>query len=67
MLEETGRQGRHQTDSQTAHPAASCEVFIKNNNIINKEIYKGIIIGSVLQAENPEEIYLTLFSVNSIS
>jgi hypothetical protein len=45
----------------------SIKEFFSNNDIINKEIYKGIIIGDVLQAENPEEIYLTLFFPNSLS
>ena len=41
----------------------SIKEFFSNNDIINKEIYKGIIIEGVLQAGDPEEIYLTpLFS-----
>jgi hypothetical protein len=40
----------------------SIEEFFSNNDIINEEIYKGIIIEGVLRAGNPEEIYLNLFS-----
>ena len=45
----------------------SIKEFFSNNDIINKEIYKGIIIEGVLRAEDPEEIYLTLFFPNSLS
>jgi hypothetical protein len=45
----------------------SIEEFFSNNDIINEEICKGIIIEGVLRAGNPEEIYLTLFFPNSLS
>ena len=45
----------------------SIKEFFSNNDIINKEIYKGMIIEGVLQAGNPEKIYLTLFFPNSLS
>jgi predicted transcriptional regulator len=45
----------------------SIKEFFSDNDIINKEIYKGIINEGVLQVGNPEEIYLTLFSPNSMS
>ena len=45
----------------------SVKEFFSNNDIINEEIYRGIIIEGVLQAGNPEEIYLTLFFPNSLS
>ena len=45
----------------------SIKEFFSNNDIINKEIYRGMIIEGVLQAGNPDEIYLTLFSPNSLS
>ena len=45
----------------------SIKEFFSNNDIINEEIYRGIIIEGVLQAGNPEEIYLTLFFPNSLS
>jgi hypothetical protein len=41
--------------------------FFSINDIINKEIYMKIIIDGVVQAGNPEEIYLTLFSPKSLS
>jgi predicted transcriptional regulator len=45
----------------------SIKEFFSNNDIINRELYKGIISGVVLQAEDPEEIYLTLFFPKSMS
>jgi DNA-binding transcriptional ArsR family regulator len=45
----------------------SIEEFFSNNDIIDKEMYRGIIIGGVLRAGNPEEIYLNLFSPKSVS
>ena len=42
----------------------SIKEFFSNNDIINKEIYKGIISEGMLQAGNPEEIYLSLFLLN---
>jgi len=45
----------------------SIEEFFSNNDIINEEIYKGIIIEGVLQAGNPGEIYLNLFLPKSMS
>ena len=41
--------------------------FFSNNDIINREIYKGIIIGGVLLDFHPEEIYLNHFSSKSVS
>jgi hypothetical protein len=40
----------------------SIKEFFSNNDIIKKEMYKGIICGSVLRDEEPGEIYLSLFS-----
>lgn len=45
----------------------SIKEFFSNNDIINEEIFKGIICGGVLQAGNPEEIYLNLFLPKSMS
>jgi len=45
----------------------SIKEFFSNNDIINKEIYKGIIIEGVLQDGDPEKIYLAPFSPNSLS
>ena len=45
----------------------SIEEFFSNNDIINEEIYKGIICGGALQAGNPGEIYLNLFLPKSMS
>jgi hypothetical protein len=45
----------------------SIEEFFSNNDIINEEICKGIIIEGVLKAGIPEEIYLSLFFPNSLS
>ena len=45
----------------------SIEEFFSNNDIINEEIYKGIIIEGVLRAGNPGEIYLNLFLPKSMS
>ena len=45
----------------------SIEEFFSNNNLINKEIYEGIVIEGVLRAGNPEEIYLNLFLPKSMS
>ena len=45
----------------------SIEEFFSNNDIINKEIYKGIISEGLLWDGNPEEIYLNLFSSKSVS
>ena len=45
----------------------SIKEFFSNNDIINKEMYKGIIIEGVLQDGDPEKIYLTPFSPNSLS
>jgi hypothetical protein len=39
--------------------------FFSNNDIIDKEMYKGIWNEGVLQGGNPEEIYLSLFSSKS--
>jgi hypothetical protein len=41
--------------------------FFSNNDIINKEICKGIISEGLLWDRNPEEIYLNLFSSKSVS
>jgi len=40
----------------------SIKEFFSNNDIINEEIYKGIIIEGMLQAGNPGEIYISCFS-----
>lgn len=40
----------------------SIKEFFSNKDIINKEMCKGIMNGGVLQAGNPEELYLTFFS-----
>ena len=45
----------------------SIEEFFSNNDIINEEMYKGIICGGVLQAGNPGEIYRSLFFQKSMS
>lgn len=45
----------------------SIKEFFSNNDIINEEIYKGIINKGVLQSGNPEEIYLFLFFPKSLS
>lgn len=45
----------------------SIKEFFSNNDIISEDIYKGIIIEGVLQARNPEEIYLNHFFPNFLS
>jgi hypothetical protein len=45
----------------------SIKEFFSNNDIINKDMYKGIIIEGVLQVGDPEKIYLSLFSGNFLS
>jgi hypothetical protein len=43
------------------------EEFFSNNDIINEEICKGIIIEGKLQAGNPGKIYLNHFFPNFVS
>jgi hypothetical protein len=45
----------------------SIKEFFSNSDIINRDMYKGIIIEGVLQEGEPEKIYLSLFSGNSLS
>jgi hypothetical protein len=45
----------------------SIEEFFSNNDIIDEDTCKGIIIRGVLRAGNPEEIYNSLFSPKSVS
>lgn len=45
----------------------SIKEFFSNNDIINKEMYEGIVIEGVLQDGDPEKIYLALFSPDSVS
>jgi hypothetical protein len=45
----------------------SVKEFFSNNDIIKKEMYTGISSEGELQAGNPEEIYLNLFSPKSLS
>jgi len=44
---------------------ASISSFFSNKDIINKEIYKGIRNASFLSGDEPEKIYLSLFSPES--